>query len=480
MDRKTLLLDEASLDNVPLAPPPREGEGASLPMRVLVLDDEPVTLTALSTILSQQGITPLTANSLREASAILTSTVPDVAIVDVYLGSEDGLRLVEEIKRRLPDVGVVVISAEDTQTLAEKAMRCGADTFLSKPIAPAALLLHVRKLAELRRERQRTIDLERELKRSIERNLFPSIITQGDAMKSVLRLVEKVAPRELSVLLFGESGTGKELIARAIHELSHRKKGSFVELNCAALPVTLVESELFGHEKGAFTGAIASRAGKMEQAHGGTLFLDEIGELPLEVQPKLLRALQEKRITRVGGKGTIDCDFRIVCATNRDLVREVREGRFREDLFYRIAVFPLRLPPLRERMEDVDALLAHFLRDEGLRNPRITPGARDILLRYTWPGNIRELKNFAQAVTLLSDSALIDEGVVENYLGSRFQHAETMRGLGGGSAATMPEGPDSVRRLEDIERDEIMKALRVFKGYVPEAARALDPRRGLD
>jgi len=469
MEENPLQVDEAALEAVPEETPAAHPTGAPLPVRVLVLDDEPITVLALGNLLVQQGYMPLAARSLREATSILAGTVPDVAIVDVYLGTEDGLDLVRELHKRLPDVGIIVISAEDTETLAQKAISCGADAFLSKPIAPAALMLSVRNLLQLRRERQRAVELERELKRSLEGSLFPRILTHSDAMRSVLRLVEKVAPRELSVLIFGESGTGKELVARAVHEHSHRSRGSFVELNCAALPVNLVESELFGHEKGAFTGALASRAGKIEQANGGTLFLDEIGELPLEIQPKFLRALQEKRVTRVGGKGSIDCDFRLVCATNRDLAKDVREGRFREDLFYRIAVFPLKLPPLRDRIEDVDMLLEAFLRQEGIKSPRVTEGAHELLRRYSWPGNVRELKNMAQAVTLLTETGTIDESVIASYLGSRFQLKPGTLSIN----ATAEETPDSVRKLADLEREEILRALRVFRGYVPEAARAL-------
>jgi transcriptional regulator with GAF, ATPase, and Fis domain len=236
----------------------------------------------------------------------------------------------------------------------------------------------------------------------------------------------------------------------------------------------LLESELFGHEKGAFTGALAARAGRIELAHKGTLFLDEIGELPLEIQPKLLRALQEKKVTRVGGKTDIECDFRLISATHRDLLQEVRRGTFREDLFYRIAVFPVKLPPLRDRLEDLELLLFHFLEQEGVRNGRLTADAQALLLGYQWPGNVRELKNFSQAATLYSERGIIDEFVVRQYFGTRLNDAALSRppSMYSTGNTPIPTGRP-VRKLEDVERQEIMHALKVHKGNVPETALAL-------
>ena len=446
----------------------------TMPLRIQILDDDFITIAMLTRVLTGQQWEVFSAKSIGEATGQLSNFFPDIAIVDVHLQNEDGLTFVQSLRRNYPDIGIVVISAEDTDSLAQKAIASGADNFLSKPISPAALTLTVNKLAELRDERARANSLEHELERSVRDAVFPEILTNSDQMKAVLRLVEKVSPRDLSVLIFGESGTGKELVARAIHQNSTRRRGAFVELNCAALPPNLVESELFGHEKGAFTGAIASRAGKIELAHGGTLFLDEIGELPLDIQPKLLRALQERRITRVGGKKDIECDFRLVTATHRDLLNEVRANNFREDLFYRVAVFPIKLPPLRDRVVDIHLLLEQFLRQEGVRNPRVSDEARAILQTYRWPGNIRELKNFAQAVPLLSDREEIDEAAVRIYFGSRLGdtngHRPTLGAFGSGFAAGENR---SVRKLEDVEREEILHALRFFKGNVPEAAMAL-------
>ncbi|MFH0793412.1 MAG: sigma 54-interacting transcriptional regulator, partial [bacterium] len=247
---------------------------------VLVVEDDPTTLTLLSRLLERESWDVTTARNLAEAAAAMSAVVPDVAVVDVYLGEEDGLTFVHQLRERDQEMGIMVISAEDTDSLARKAIESGADNFLSKPIAAPALTLTVRKLGELRHQRRRAFELESQLKKSLLDTLFPEIVTHSDAMRAVLRLVEKVAPRDLTVLICGESGTGKDLVARAIHQLSPRGSKSFVELNCAALPASLVESELFGHEKGSFTGAVSSHAGKIEQAAGGTLFLDEIGDLP--------------------------------------------------------------------------------------------------------------------------------------------------------------------------------------------------------
>ena len=444
---------------------------------LLVLDDEPTTVALLGRLLGSQGCDVLSATSVQEARGHLSVMLPEVVIVDVFLQGEDGLEFVQELRRRHSELGIIVISAEDTDTLAKKAMKSGADYFLSKPISPNALMLTVRRLAEVRAERLRANELARELQHASRDSLFPEIVTHSDSMKSILKLIDKVATRDLSVLVFGESGTGKELVAQAIHTASRRERGSFVELNCAALPPNLVESELFGHEKGSFTGAIATRPGKMELAHGGTLFLDEIGELPLEIQPKLLRALQEKRIVRVGGKNSIECDFRLVTATNRDLLHEVREGRFRDDLFYRVAVFPIKLPPLRDRIEDLDLLLAHFLREEGFADPIMSDGALRALRRYQWPGNIRELKNFAQAITLLTETNEIDEASVRAYFGARMSQMSVGTAAGSPMSIVTPNAQGSnerpVRRLPDLEREEILHALHVYRGNVPEAAMAL-------
>ncbi len=442
-------------------------------LTIHVLDDDRTMVRMIVHQLEQKGCSVIPSHNLTEARAVFQNYVPDVSIVDVYLGEESGLEYVRELRSRYPELGIVVISADDTETLAQQAQECGADQFLHKPIFPAALAFAISRVAEQHRQREITRSLKEAVDRSLRDRFETEILTHSDAMEGVLHLIEKVSRRDLSVLVYGESGTGKELVARAIHGNSGRRNGSFVELNCAALPANLVESELFGHEKGAFTGAVASRVGRMEQAHGGTLFLDEIGELPPEIQPKLLRSLQEKRITRVGGKRDIQCDFRLVSATNRDLLGEVRSGRFREDLFYRVAVFPIKLPPLRERVEDIELLLIHFLRQEGMQSPRISAEARERLRAYSWPGNVRQLKNFAQAIPLLVSEDVIDAMAVENYFGTRLGEVGAMLSSSPDGSAAHDMSMRPVRKLADVEREEIFHALRYYKGEVPHAAMAL-------
>jgi DNA-binding NtrC family response regulator len=441
-----------------------------LPLRVLLVGHNPDTLTAFSNLLARHGHETIQANSLTSAGARLSQAIPDIVVVDVDGADVSTAGLFADFRNRFRDIALVVVLGGDSAEQAARYTKLGADQILSKPVSPWSLELAVAKLGEVRQLRQRVFALERELTFSVREAAFPDIVTNSDSMKAVLRLVEKVSTRDLSVLICGESGTGKELVARAIHQASQRCHGNFVELNCAALPPNLVESELFGHEKGAFTGAIASRAGKVELASGGTLFLDEIGELPIEIQPKLLRALQERRITRIGGHHSIDCDFRLVCATNRDLITEVRAGRFREDLFYRVAVFPVQLPPLRERMEDLELLLEHFLRQEGSGETQITPAALNALRKYLWPGNIRELKNFIQAVLLLMDHGTIDDLMVTKYFGSRMgvNASQDLNAI-----AASQSQPRSVRRLLELQHEEIMYAVQVYRGNIPEAARAL-------
>ncbi len=429
---------------------------------LLIVDDDPSTLRLMRAVLLHDGWQVTCANTKGEATAAWSTSRPDAVIVDVYLDKENGLDLIREWRSLDSAVGMVVVSSDDSATLAAHAMEIGADNFLSKPVSPAALLLAATKAAELSRQRGQIQSLQAQLN---EREASPhsrhGMVTHSDLMASVLRLIDRVGPTDISVLISGESGTGKELVARAIHQSSPRARKPFIELNCAALPPNLVESELFGHERGAFTGAIAGRQGVIEQAHGGTLFLDEVGELPLEVQPKLLRSLQERRITRVGGTALLDCDFRLVAATNRILSDEVRAGRFREDLYFRLAVFPLQLPPLRQRPEDIALLLSHFLSHYGAGEIQVTPQAITLIQNYPWPGNVRELQNFAQAAAILSVDGVLDVDQVRAYLGHRL--------------SVMPETQESrpVRNLADLERQEILYAMEHHQGNVAEAARAL-------
>lgn len=434
----------------------------------LILDDEPGIVMVLEHLLKTEGWEVLTASRLTDARSLTATRIPDLAVVDVYLDESSGLDFVRELRQRDSETGILVISSEDTSSLAMKAIESGADYFVSKPISPPAFLLSIRNVFSLREERGLVRQLRSDLESAVEQRFASDIITQSDVMKGVLQLVKRAAAKDIPVLISGESGTGKELVARAIHANSNRRNGNFVEVNCAALPANLVESELFGHEKGAFTGAISSRQGCLARAHKGTLFLDEIGELPLEVQPKLLRALQEKRFNPVGSTETKESDFRLVCATNRDLVKEVKDGRFREDLYFRVAVVAIRLPALRERPEDLRLLLDHFLRQEGQAKMTFTQEANGLLATYNWPGNVRELRNFAQALTVFVDAGTVNEEDIRNCLGSRLDEGGGVR-----DAAIETSGNAPIRNLEALQEMEMRRALRWFRGNATEAAKAL-------
>lgn len=407
-----------------------------------------------------------------EFEKLVDEILPDIVIADVHLESDDGIEVIRKTRECFPDMGFIVISSDESVETRTRAVHVGADGFIAKPIDPSQLTSLIRSLTSPVNNADGDIVLNGSGRKMT--HSYKDILGVSEAMESVTKLVDKVSNKDLSVLIWGESGTGKELFARALHDSSHRKNENFVALNCAAMPDNLVESELFGHEKGAFTGAITSRPGKIRESSGGTLFLDEIGELPLSIQPKLLRALQEKKVVSIGGHHEIDCDFRLVCATNRDLIEEVKEGRFREDLFYRVAVFPIKLPPLRQRKEDLELLLSHFLKLEGMSNPRISKQAFRMLSNYKWPGNVRELVNFAQAVPLFCENDLIDMDALDSYFGSRM---DIDREETGDPTIDFAETTENftrpVRKIDDLQKKEVMYALKYFKGNVAEAATAL-------
>ncbi len=380
---------------------------------VLVVDDERNYLVVLSELLADEGYEVYTADNGDRALELARTIDLDLVISDMRMPGMDGLELLQRLKAGQPELPVIMITAFGEVDIAVQAMQAGAFNYLTKPFNNDELLISVRKAVEhyaIVRENKR---LRSEMDT---RYGFANIIGKNPAMQHVYSLIEKVAPTNSSVLITGESGTGKELVARAIHLYSQRKEAPFISVNCAALPETLLESELFGHEKGAFTGAIAMRKGRFELAHGGTLFLDEIGDLPLALQAKLLRILQEHSFERVGGTRTITVDVRIVTATNKDLKEEVEAGRFREDLYYRLNVVNIHLPPLRERTDDIPMLVSHFLerqrRNLGRERLDITPEALRLLTSLPWEGNVRELENtIERAAILCSDDTITIEDV---------------------------------------------------------------------
>ena len=371
-------------------------------LTILIVDDEPGIRRSLGESLSEEGYAVLKAERGEQALELIENSDPDaihLMLLDIWLPGIDGLETLQRAKVLRPELPVVMISGHGNIDTALQSTRLGAFDFLEKPVDLDRLLLVVSNALKQRHLEQENLRLQQE----VEQDRF--FQAESAAMKRLLADVRLVAPTEGRVLLTGENGTGKEEIARLIHAQSARSQGPFVEVNCAAIPEELIESELFGHVKGAFTGAIRDQKGKFREAHGGTLFLDEIGDMSLKTQAKVLRALQEGRIEPVGGGGAVSVDVRVIAATNKDLTEEIKGGRFREDLFFRLAVVPLRVPPLRERGEELiqmaEAFLARFGRNYGRPTKRLSPEARDTLLRHEWPGNVRELKNLMERALIL-------------------------------------------------------------------------------
>ncbi len=370
------------------------------PQRVLVVDDDPGMREGMALSLKRAGFVIEQARSGEDAMRLTRPGAFDAVVTDLRMTGMDGLQLTARLKALDSGLPVLLVTAFGSLDTAREAMRLGAFDYLSKPFGPDELVQAVRK----------AIRSEARLKAE-EPGEAPVILTQDPALAETLALARRAADSRATILIQAESGTGKELLAKLIHAASPRRKGPFVAINCAAIPENLLESELFGYEKGAFTGATSAKPGRFEQAEGGTLVLDEIGELPLSLQGKLLRAIQERTVDRLGGSRTIGVDVRIIALTNRDLATELKEGRFREDLYYRLNVIPLRLPPLRERTADLELLALHFAeryaRDNDRPTPRLAPSFLTALTRHPWPGNIRELENAIQRCVVLNPSHLL-------------------------------------------------------------------------
>jgi len=424
---------------------------------ILVVDDEPAMRLLLTSVLKDEGHDVTAAASGEEALQLVARRHFHLVVTDLKMPGISGLQVLEGVKRDDPETAVVVLTAFGTVEGAVEAMRRGAAHYLLKPLAnPDELRLVVRRVLEERR-----VADEATMLRQANEAVFPfgQIIAGEPRMQAVLDLARSVAPTDATVLVIGETGTGKELIARAIHHWSPRAEQAFVAVNCAALAETLLESELFGHERGAFTGAVAQRRGRFELAHGGTLLLDEVGETSPGLQAKLLRVLQEGTLDRVGGTKTVTVDVRVVAATNRDLARMVAERSFREDLYYRLNVFPIALPPLRDRRADILPLAEHVLHQASRRFGKRVAGfsdeARALLLVYGWPGNIRELQNVVERAAILCQG----EQILPAYLN-----------LTPASPAPAAAGP---RTLRELEREAILAALAACKGNRRGAAERL-------
>jgi two-component system response regulator AtoC len=431
---------------------------------VLVVDDDPGTRKVARANLGLEGFEVLVASSGAEALARLAESDPLAVVTDLKMPDLDGIALMERLHAERPALPVVLVTAHATVETAVQALRHGAHHYLVKPIRWDELALVLRQAVAHERARR---DLER-LRGELDRaSGFEELVGSSAAMQEVFRVVQQVADADATVLLRGETGTGKELVARALHRRSARREGPFVAVNCTAVPRELMESEFFGHEKGAFTGAAARRQGRFQQADGGTLFLDEVGDLDLAIQAKLLRALQEREITRVGAERTERVDVRVVAATNRDLEALVKEGQFRDDLYYRLNVIPLRLPPLRERPGDLPALVDHFVRSFAERLGRAVPMPPPEVLAaaagYPWPGNVRELRNLCERAALMGWDA------VAPLLG---RPGEAPATLATPAEFSLPLLDARARLVERFEREYLTRLLKQHRGKVGEVARA--------
>jgi two-component system response regulator AtoC len=376
--------------------------------RVLVVDDEENIRLVLRTLLRRNGYEVEVAASAEEALERLAAFAPDVVLTDVRMPGMNGLDLIGELRRRNSPATLLVMSAYGSVELALEAMKAGAYDYIPKPFKPDEVLLTLRKAEERESLRRENRALKAEIQRE---NAFESILARSDSMREIFRTIAKIADYKTTVLITGQSGVGKELVARALHQRSSRKGHPFVAINCGAIPEALLESELFGHRRGAFTDADRDKRGLFEEASNGTVFLDEIGEMPLALQVKLLRVLQEETLRRLGETRDVKVNSRVIAATNRDLTAEVKAGRFREDLYYRLNVLHLHIPPLRERREDAELLIDHFLQRNNTRLGTTIRGvdseARRLMLEYAWPGNVRELENTIERAMVLCEGEMI-------------------------------------------------------------------------
>ena len=373
---------------------------------ILVVDDEEAIVSSLGSILQDEGYEVAVAKSGVEALKIYTVDPPDLMLLDIWMPEMDGLETLRRVKELVPTAQVMVMSGHGSIETAVKAIKLGAYDYIEKPLSLENVTLRVKHALEQFRLEEENRSLRTKVQRKFE------LVGQSPAMQQLRQLIDTAGPTNSRVLVGGENGTGKELVARAIHLQSARADRPFVAVNCAAIPETLIESELFGHEKGSFSGATSMKRGQFEQADGGTLFLDEIGDMSLNTQAKVLRALQEQQFNRVGGTKLLKVDVRVLAASNKDLMKEIEKGTFREDLYYRLNVVPIVVPPLRERREDIPLLIRHFMKlhaeEQGLRTKEVTPEAMAVFQQYEWPGNIRELRNLIERLMIMVPGNVID------------------------------------------------------------------------
>jgi len=437
---------------------------------ILVVDDEKNIRSSLEGILKDEGYRVRGAGTGEDLLKQVAQAIPDLVVLDVWLPGMDGLQALEEVKRLHPELPVIMISGHSNVETAVKATKLGAYDFIEKPLSLEKTVLAVRNALDHHRLEQENLTLRQTLAERYE------IVGESSAIQALRRQIQSAAPSHGRVLIRGESGTGKELIARAIHRQSLRAEKPFVEVNCAAIPDELIESELFGHERGSFTGATTKRRGKFEVADGGTIFLDEVGDMSLKTQAKVLRVLQEQTFERVGGSDTLSVDVRVIAASNKDLDEEIRKGTFREDLFYRLNVIPFEVPPLRERKEDIALLAEHFLRlfscEYGKRQKALGADALQVLLQYAWPGNVRELRNVIERMVIMVPQEIIGQDDMASALRLRPQsEPETRVASGEEMKGTLREA------RERFEKAFILRRLQETHWNITRAAERLGIER---
>ena len=449
--------------------------------RILVVDDEPAIRDTMRMILEYDGYEVLLAGSGQEALTMAERDSPDLVFLDIKMPGLDGLEVLSRLRGTNETLPVVIVSAHGSTTTALEAGRLGAFRFIEKPLSKDYVLDAVREgveLGSLRRE-------NRTLRTALESR--QQMVGESPPLKQIMEQVRRAAPTNATVLILGESGVGKELIARAIHKASLRSKERFVQVNCAAIPEELIESELFGHERGAFTGATEKQTGKFEQADRGTIFLDEVGDMSPKTQAKVLRVLQEGEVERLGSAKTIKVDVRVIAATNKDLEDEIAEGRFREDLYFRLSVIPISVPPLRERLDDIPPLVqlfvSQFSRENNRRPARFSPGAIDALRRARWRGNIRELRNAVERLLIMTDRDVIEAEDVAEVVRERPAPSAGPAGDSAAGRATLPAGagPATLREFKEwSERAFLVEKLREFGWNISKTADVIDtPRSNL-
>ncbi len=441
---------------------------------ILIVDDDPTFLELMKERFSQNGFNALCCKTAEEAVKTINSHPLDCAILDLVLPDKNGIDILEYLKNSSPECPAIILTGYGSIDIAVKAMKRGAYDFLTKPISFEDLLQRIERALEFYQLRKENIQLRAQLE---EKHYFERMIGRSRPMQHLYKIIERVARTDATVLITGESGTGKELVAQAIHSLSNRKNKPFIPVNCGAIPGELLESEFFGHEKGAFSGAIRTRIGRFELAHGGTVFLDEIAEMSPKLQVKLLRFLQDRKFERIGGTRTIEVDVRIIAATNKDLWKAVQKGDFREDLYYRLNVVPIHVPPLRERKEDLPLLIKHFLqhhcRTKGLPEKQIHPDVIKCFESYPWPGNVRELENLMERLVILAEGNTI----TLDDLPDRFLTYFDEKKANYPKVTLSEQGINLKHLLEQLEIDLILQALQITNGVKNRAAKLLGLNR---